>query len=133
MATKKKAAARKVEECNVDGCRAPVKKLGVCAQHAAENCVLECDVEGCDRELFSKGRCKPHYMRKYRKKRKEAAPSEAEPIRAYGQKRFDVFTRIPEEAASVILRAAGRDDGMYEKAAEILMSWADKHQASASH
>lgn len=116
-------------ECNVPNCTARVFKLGVCKTHSEQNYAVECTVEGCDREVFAKGRCKPHYMRHYRKKRGEAAPKADKPIRDYGQPRFEVFTRIPLEDAEAILEASGRDDGMYEKAGEILSAWAKKHRA----
>ncbi len=114
-------------ECQKPGCERPARKKGVCLEHYAENYVAGCTVDGCTEELFAKGRCKAHYMRKYRKTKGESAPPADAPVRAYGQERFDVFTRIPKEAADVILRVAGRRDGMYEKAQEILTDWAERH------
>lgn len=115
--------------CNVPGCNNAPKRKGVCEEHARANYVLGCTEAGCEHELFAKGRCRAHYMRRYRRKNGDAAPAAAEPVRAYGQERYDVFTRIPQEAADIILRHAGRRDGMYEKAQEILINWAERHAA----
>ena len=123
------AKPKELERCNAPGCKNPAKRKGICADHIAANYVLGCTEEGCDHELFAKGRCKAHYMRRYRKKNGEPAPASKAPVRKYGEARFDVFTRIPEEAAEVILKAAGRRDGMYEKAKEILVKWAERHAA----
>lgn len=114
-------------ECYFQGCTAAVKKQGVCAKHASENYVGGCIVEACDREVFAKGRCKAHYMRKYRS---SPGKPDDKPVRGYGQTRFEVFTRIPEADAEIILKAAGRKDGMYEKAAEILTAWAKRRRGA---
>jgi hypothetical protein len=117
----------KASDCNVPGCRALAKKKGVCLEHYNANYVLKCSVDGCMEEVFAKGRCQPHYMRlRRRKEGTHKMPLDA-PVRQYGQERFDVFTRIPKEAADVILKASGRKDGMYEKAQEILVGWAAEH------
>lgn len=118
------------DECCVDGCKAREYAAGVCKQHYRQNYTAACSVEQCMKEVFAKGRCKPHYMRGYRKKKGLAAPPEDEPVRGYGQARFDVFTRIPKEDADVLLRAAGRRDGMYEQAAKILIAAARRMRRS---
>lgn len=124
MATKKKPP-----ECLMPSCTETARKKGVCMAHFAENYAAGCTVEDCAEELFAKGRCKAHYMRLYRRKNGASSPPQDAPIRAYGQDRFEVFTRIPKEAADVILKASGRRDGMYEKAQEILVRWAEQHAA----
>lgn len=116
-------------ECLKPGCFAPARKKGVCLEHFADHYFASCTVEGCTEEVFARARCKAHYMRLYRTKNGDSAPPADAPIRAYGQERFEVFTRIPAEAAAVILKESGRRDGMYEKAAEILVQWARKHAA----
>jgi len=121
----------KTKECNVPGCDAKQYAKGVCKDHHQQNYFLGCSVTGCEKEVFAKGRCKPHYMRRYRKKKGEAAPSEDAPVRGYGQARFEVFTRIPQEYADLILKEAGRPDGMYEKAAEILVAYAKRRERAS--
>lgn len=117
-------------ECNVPGCENAAKKKGVCLEHFKENYIASCTVEGCPEELFCKGRCKAHYMRLYRHNQGFSTPPAEAPIRAYGQEeRFDVFTRIPKDAAETILRVCGRRDGMYEQAQKILTEWAEQHAA----
>lgn len=118
----------KKKECNVPSCAAHQYRAGVCREHHRQNYTLACSVASCEREVFAKGRCKPHYMRFYRKKHGEGAPPAEQAVRGYGQVRFDVFTRIDKEAAEVILAAAGRKDGMYEKAKEILEGWARRQR-----
>lgn len=117
------------KECNVPGCTNRAQRKGICAEHIGENYALKCTVEDCEKDVFAKGRCQPHYKRLYRRRNGEAAPEQARPVRNYGQKRFVVYTRIPQEAAEVILKKAGRKDGMYELAAEILTNWAARHAA----
>lgn len=123
------AKSKELAQCNAPNCTNPPKLKGICAEHIKANYVLACTVDGCSHELWTKGRCKAHYMRRYRKKKGDNVHSTGPDVRKYGQERFDVFTRIPKEAADVILKRAGRRDGMYEKAAEILVEWADRHAA----
>lgn len=117
----------KTKECNVPGCSARQYKAGVCKDHHAQNYTLGCAVDKCDREVFAKGHCKAHYNRRWKKKagRNVETPMNA-PVRKWGEEKFEVFTRIPKEYADVILREAGRPDGMYEKAKEILINWAKR-------
>jgi hypothetical protein len=113
----------------VDGCQEAAKRQGVCKEHFKANYVAACTVDGCEHELFSKGRCRAHYMRHYRSRIGESSPPQSAPMRPYSRtERFEVFTRIPTDVAEVILKAAGRRDGMYEKAAEILSNWAQRKQ-----
>lgn len=122
-------ATKTRQECLKPGCTAPARKKGVCLPHFADNYIACCTVDGCTEQVFAKARCKAHYMRLYRVNKGESAPPADAPVRAYGQERFEVFTRIPASAAEVIIRASGREKGMYEKAAEILVQWAEKHAA----
>jgi hypothetical protein len=117
----------KTKECNVPGCEARIYKAGVCREHHEQNYTLGCSVAKCDREVFAKGLCKAHYNRKWKKKkgRNVETPMDA-PVRGWGEAKFEVFTRIPKEYADVILREAGREDGMYEKSKEILVAWAKR-------
>lgn len=122
----------KKRECNVPGCSVKQYAGGVCKDHHDQHYVVDCIVTDCEKEVFAKGRCKAHYMRKYRRKLGQAAPTESTPVRGYGQERFEVFTRIPREFADIILKESGRRNGMYEKAAEILSSWAKRRQDKAA-
>lgn len=115
--------------CQKPGCENAAQKKGVCAQHLSENYVMGCSVDDCTEVLFAKGRCKAHYMRGYRRKKGESAPPPNTPVRSYGIELSEVFTRIPREAAEVIIRASGREKGLYEKAKEILVAWAERHAA----
>lgn len=146
--------AKEPKECNFPGCEVRVFKKGLCREHLEGNYYLGCEVEGCeadhfsqgrckehyrcavaecDRDVFAKGRCKAHYNRRWKKKagKNTETPMDA-PVRGWGEKKFDVFTRIPQEYADIILREAGRKDGMYEKAKEILVAWAAGRKSGAA-
>jgi hypothetical protein len=114
-------------ECQMPDCAKPAKKKGVCMEHFEGGYALCCTIDGCTEATFAKGRCRAHYMRRYRKKIGKPSPPPDKPIRSYGQERFEVFTRIPKEIADVLLKKAGRRDGMYEIAQTILVDWAERH------
>lgn len=111
---------KKTGTCNVPGCNAVVYASGVCREHRAKY-ALACLEDGCDKEAWAKGLCQAHYMRKRRGKKTKGT------VRSYGAEKVVVFTRIPPDVADIIIKASGREDGMYEKAAEILERWAKKN------
>jgi hypothetical protein len=119
-------AGRKRGPCNVSGCAEREYKGGVCKTHAAENYVVGCSAKNCPKEVFSKGLCRTHYMRKWRRRKGQSAPSAEEPVRDWRRERYAVFTRIPREYADILLREAGRPKGMYELVKKILVEYAKR-------